>query len=75
QYDDVVKNIPLDKLLLETDAPYLAPVPHRGQRNESIYLKFIAEKISKIKGETVKRIAEQTKKNTEQLFDLQWASL
>jgi len=70
QYDEVIKNVPLDKLLLETDAPYLAPVPYRGKRNESLYLKFIAEKISKIKGETVQKIAEQTKKNTEELFGL-----
>jgi len=70
QYDEVVKNIPLDKLLLETDAPYLAPAPYRGKRNESLYLKFVAEKISKIKGETVQKIAEQTKKNTEELFGL-----
>jgi len=68
QYDEVVKNIPLDKLLLETDAPYLSPAPYRGKRNESIYLNFIAEKIAKIKGETVEKIAEQTSKNTERLF-------
>lgn len=70
QYDEVVKKIPLDKLLLETDAPYLAPVPYRGKRNESIYLKFIAEKIAKIKGETIEKIAGQTAKNTEELFGL-----
>lgn len=70
QHNELIKNIPLDKLLLETDAPYLAPVPHRGKRNESIYLNFIAEKIAKIKGESVKKIAEETSKNTKKLFEL-----
>src|SRR3989344_2087207 len=69
QYDEVIKNVPLDKLLLETDAPYLAPVPYRGKRNVSIYLKFVAEKISKIKGESIEKIAEQTAENTAKLFE------
>ncbi len=70
QHNELIKNIPLDKLLLETDAPYLSPVPHRGKRNESIYLEFIAKKIAELRGETVEKIAEQTSKNTEELFGL-----
>lgn len=70
QHDKLIKNIPLDKLLLETDAPYLAPVPYRGKRNESVYLEFIAKKIAELRDETVEKIAEQTRKNTEDLFGL-----
>ncbi len=68
--EEVIKNMPLDKLLLETDAPYLSPVPHRGQRNESSYLKFIAEKIAEIRNVTVEEIAKQTTENTKQLFGI-----
>ncbi len=74
QHNELIKSIPLDKLLLETDAPYLAPVPYRGKRNESVYLKFIAEKIAKIKGETVEKIAEQTTKNACNLFGVKLES-
>lgn len=57
---EVVKAIPLDRLLLETDAPYLSPVPHRGQRNESSYLPLIAQRIADIKEISVEAVAEQT---------------
>lgn len=70
QYNDTIKNIPLDKLLLETDAPYLSPVPHRGQRNESSYLNFIAEKIAELRNVTVEEISRQTTKNTRELFEI-----
>lgn len=68
QYNETVKNIPLDKLLLETDAPYLSPVPHRGQRNESSYLNFVAEKIAELRNISVEEIAKQTTGNTIKLF-------
>ena len=68
--EEVVKNIPLDKLLLETDAPYLSPVPHRGQRNESSYLKFVAEKIAEIRNVSIEEIAKQTTQNPKELFGI-----
>ncbi|MDO8494944.1 MAG: TatD family hydrolase [bacterium] len=68
--DEVIKNIPLDKLLLETDAPYLSPIPHRGKRNESSYIEFVAQKIAQMKGESVEKVAEETTKNTKKLFGI-----
>ena len=64
----IVKFIPLDKLLLETDSPYLAPVPQRGKTNEPAYVKYVAQAISDLKGITVEKCAEQTTKNFFTLF-------
>lgn len=66
--DRVVAELPLDKLVLETDAPYLPPVPHRGKRNESSYLIHIAEKVAEVKQLTLKEIADTTTQNAKQLF-------
>lgn len=66
----VVKEIPLGKIMIETDCPYLAPVPHRGERNEPAYVKFVAEKIAEIKGMDFQEVAEQTTKNAIKLFSL-----
>ena len=66
----MVKKLPLEKIILETDAPYLTPEPHRGQRNESKYVKEIAEKMAEIKDMSVSEVAEITTANAEQLFDL-----
>ena len=65
---DVVRAIPLESLLLETDAPYLAPVPYRGKRNESAYLKEIAQKIADIKELPLDQVAAQTTANALALF-------
>lgn len=65
---DVVTAIPLESLLLETDAPFLPPVPHRGQRNESSYIPLIAEKIAEIKRTSVEEVASVTTKNALKLF-------
>ncbi len=65
---EVAKNTPLDSLLVETDAPYLAPPPFRGKRNEPAYVRYVVEKIAEIKGETVEKVAQQTVKNTLDLF-------
>ena len=70
QYDQVVKETPLEKILLETDCPYLSPVPFRGQRNEPSYVKFIAQKIAEIKKINFDEVAEQTAKNAKNLFNL-----
>ncbi|MBS1636609.1 MAG: TatD family hydrolase [Bacteroidetes bacterium] len=66
--DKVVEQIPLEYLVLETDSPYLAPVPYRGKRNESAYLKLVAEKIAQIKQVSVEAVAEQTTKNAFAVF-------
>ncbi len=59
---------PEDKFVLETDAPYLAPVPHRGKRNEPVFVKHVAEKIAEIRGATLAEIADQTFENAKKLF-------
>ena len=68
--DAVVEQLSLDHIVLETDAPYLAPVPFRGKRNECSYLKYVAEKLAEIKKVTVEEIAEITTANAKELFDL-----
>ena len=65
-----LERIPLERILLETDAPYLAPVPHRGQRNESAYLPLIAAKVAEVKGLDIREIEEITTNNAEKLFNL-----
>lgn len=65
---EIVKNCPLDRILLETDAPYLAPVPFRGKRNEPSYLLYIAEKIASIKGIPLEELAKISVENTKRCF-------
>ena len=65
---EVIKEIDLKNIVLETDAPYLSPVPFRGKRNESSYLKHIAQKLADIKGMPVEEVADQTTKNAENVF-------
>ena len=65
-----VKHIPLDHILLETDAPYLTPVPYRGKRNESSYIPHIAEKIAELKGIGIDEVAETTTENACRLFHI-----
>ncbi len=67
---DVAREVPMERLLLETDCPYLAPVPHRGKRNSSLYLVHTAEKIAEIRGVPLSAIAEQTMENTRTLFGI-----
>ncbi len=66
--DKVVEQLPLDNLVLETDAPYLAPVPYRGKRNEPAWLKYVVEKIAAIKGMDVTEVAAITTANAKKLF-------
>lgn len=68
--DPVIKELDLDHIILETDAPYLAPVPFRGKRNEPSYLKYIAQRMADIKETGIESIAEMTTKNAEKLFGL-----
>lgn len=67
---EVVKELPLDRIVLETDCPYLTPVPFRGKRNESSYVIYVAEKIAEVKGISVEEVAEQTTLNAKRLFNL-----
>jgi len=66
--DQVVKEIDLQHLVLETDSPYLSPVPYRGKRNESSYLKYIVQKLADIKGIPVEEVASKTTNNAEKIF-------
>lgn len=70
QYDEVIKYVPLENILLETDAPYLTPLPFRGKRNEPIYVKYVAEKIAELKGLSYSHVAEKTFENTKKLFGI-----
>ena len=72
---EVVRAVPLENLLIETDAPYLAPMPHRGKRNDSSMLPYIIEEIAKIKGITKEEVAQATWNNGIKLFRLQALSL
>jgi|SRR5215831_4032760 len=64
----VIEKLPLESLVLETDAPYLAPVPFRGKRNESSYLKYVAEKLAGVKGVSIEEIARVTTENAMRVF-------
>lgn len=68
--DEVVKDIPIDMIVLETDSPYLPPTPHRGKRNESAYLIHIAEKLADIKQMKLTEVADLTTANARQMFNL-----
>jgi TatD DNase family protein len=67
---EVAESIPLDRLLVETDCPYLTPHPYRGKRNEPAYVKLVAEEIAGLKGVTFEEIAEATTKNAKKLFGI-----
>jgi len=68
--DDLVRSVPADRLLIETDAPYLAPVPHRGKRNEPAFVVESLARIADIRGEPLDVVANQTSTNAAQLFGL-----
>ena len=68
--DEALKNVSLDHLVLETDSPYLSPVPHRGKRNESAYLLHVAEKLADIYSVPLKEIEERTTQNAKELFNI-----
>lgn len=70
QLDDAVRAVPIDRLLLETDGPYLAPVPHRGKRNEPAYVPRTIEHVARARGVDAGAIAELTARNAERLFGL-----
>ncbi|HCC22548.1 hypothetical protein A2480_04015 [Candidatus Uhrbacteria bacterium RIFOXYC2_FULL_47_19] len=65
---DVVRAIPIERLIIETDAPYLTPVPHRGEKNEPAFVRLVANKIAEIKNLDLDEVYSQTLKNTQNLF-------
>ena len=67
---EVVENIPLTSIVLETDCPYMAPEPNRGKRNNSAYIRYVAEKIAELKGITYEEVVEQTEKNAREMYRL-----
>ena len=68
--DEIIKLIPEEKLLIETDSPYLAPEPVRGTRNNCMNVKYVAEKIAQVKGKTIEKIADITNKNAKKIFEI-----
>jgi len=69
-FEENIKRMPLDKILIETDCPYLAPPPFENQRNEPLYVKYVAEKIAKIKNLSFEEISEITTENAKNLFKI-----
>ncbi|HZQ08722.1 MAG TPA: TatD family hydrolase [Anaerolineae bacterium] len=67
---ELIRALPLDKILIETDSPYLAPQPFRGKRNEPAHVKLVAEHIAHVKGLSIERVAAQTTQNAEALFQV-----
>lgn len=65
---EVAKRVPLDKMLIETDAPYLAPVPHRGKMNQPAYVRYVAEFLAQLKGVSLAELANATTENYKRLF-------
>lgn len=72
KYEKILRDVPLEKILIETDSPYLSPDPYRGQRNEPLYVKRVAETIAKFKGITVYEVAKATTANALELFNLRY---
>lgn len=70
EYDEVIRFVPFDRILLETDAPYVAPVPYRGKRNEPAYVAEVAKKLAALKGAPPEEVARQTTHNALSLFGL-----
>ena len=67
---EIVEEIPLESIVLETDCPYLAPTPFRGKRNSSLYLPYVVEAIAELKGISAEQVIEQTEKNARDLYQL-----
>ena len=68
---ELVKNLPLEKIVLETDCPYLTPVPFRGKRNEPIYTKYVAEEVARIKEISVEEVIRVTTENAKKIYGMQ----
>ena len=70
QYDEIIKKAPLEKIMIETDAPFVAPIPHRGERNEPLYVKEVAKKIAEIRREPYEKIVKTTTDNALKFFKI-----
>lgn len=70
QYDEIVKEVPLNRILLETDAPFLTPEPHRGKRNEPVYVIEVAKRVAELKDQKLENVIKQTTENCRKLFNL-----
>lgn len=68
--EEVIKLVPEDKMLIETDSPYLSPEPNRGKRNDSSNVRYIAQKIANVKGKDIEEIAKITYENTSRIFEI-----
>lgn len=68
--DEIIRKTPLEKILVETDCPYLTPLPFENQRNEPIYVKYVAQKISEIKNISFEEVAKTTTENAKKLFKI-----
>ena len=70
EYKEIVEFVPLNRILVETDAPFAAPAPYRGKRNEPAYVEFVARKIAEWKGLDFEEVAQHTAENTKKLFQI-----
>lgn len=68
--DKILPEIPIEKMVLETDAPYLTPVPYRGKRNEISYIKYVAQKVAELKNISIEEVAEITTVNAQSIFSI-----
>jgi TatD DNase family protein len=73
-YDEVIRAIPADRIFAETDAPYVAPVPHRGKRNEPVYIVEVYRKLAEIRGENPEAFRAQVNRNAERIFGISLGS-
>lgn len=69
-YDEVIKNIPLNMIMVETDAPFVAPIPYRGERNEPVYVIEVAKKIAEIRGESMEDVLSHLVNNSKEFFGI-----
>ena len=70
EYHKLVRDLPLDRMLVETDCPFLAPYPFRGKRNEPAYVQYVAETVARIKRIAQEELAKITTQNAQKLFNL-----
>ena len=70
ELEKVIQNVPIDRIMIETDSPYLTPRPHRGKRNEPYMVKYVAEKIAEIKKTTIEEVARVTSLNAKDFFGI-----
>ena len=70
RWDELIRKVPLEKIMIETDSPYMTPEPYRGKRNEPVLVKYVAQRIAEIRGVTVEQIGEVTTANAKRMFKL-----